>query len=78
MTLDIIISRFLRFENIFSFIINKNSHASLLINLGCDSREVADRLGDTIQIVEKTYFHLFSKKKNHSIELLNKFNESKR
>lgn len=56
----------------------RHSHASLLINLGCDSREVADRLGDTIQIVEKTYFHLFSKKKKHSIELLNKFNEIKR
>ena len=56
----------------------RHSHASLLINLGCDSREVADRLGDTVQIVEKTYFHLFSKKKKHSIELLNKFNENKR
>ena len=29
---------------------------SLLINLGCDSREVAERIGDTVQIVEKTYY----------------------
>ncbi|MDO4394998.1 MAG: hypothetical protein Q4C23_03355 [Mycoplasmatota bacterium] len=37
---------------------------SLLINLGCDSRDVANRIGDTVNIVEKTYYHMFPTKKN--------------
>lgn len=49
----------------------RHSHVSLLINLGCDSREVAYRIGDTIQIVESTYYHLFPNKKNHTLEVLN-------
>lgn len=51
----------------------RHSHASFLINLECDSREVAERLGDTVQIVEKTYYHMFSKKKKHTINMLNNF-----
>lgn len=50
----------------------RHSHASLLINLGCDSREVAERLGDTVQMVEDTYIHMFPNKKKHTINLLNK------
>lgn len=50
----------------------RHSHASLLINLGCDSREVAERLGDTVQMVENTYIHMFPNKKKHTINLLNK------
>ena len=33
----------------------KSSHVSLLIHLGCDSRDVAERVGDTVQMIEKTY-----------------------
>lgn len=50
----------------------RHSHASLLIHLGCDSRDVADRLGDTVQVVEKTYAHLFPEKRSIT---LNKINE---
>ncbi len=50
----------------------RHSHASLLINLGCDSRDVAERLGDTVQMVEKTYYHMFPEKKKTTVELLNK------
>lgn len=51
----------------------RHSHASFLINIGCDSREVAERLGDTVQIIEKTYYHMFPKKKKHTIDTLNNF-----
>ena len=51
----------------------RHSHASLLINLGCDSREVAARLGDTVEVIESTYYHMFPDKKKHTIDVLNNF-----
>ena len=51
----------------------RHSHASLLINLGCDSREVAARLGDTVEVIERTYYHMFPDKKKHTIDVLNNF-----
>ncbi len=51
----------------------RHSHASLLIHLGCDSREVAKRLGDTVQVIESTYYHMFPDKKKHTIDVLNNF-----
>lgn len=50
----------------------RHSHVSLLIYLGCDSRDVANRVGDTVQIIESTYYHMFPQKKQKTIELLNK------
>ena len=49
----------------------RHSHISLLIDLGCDSRDVAERVGDTIQMVEKTYYHMFPTKKKKTVNLLN-------
>lgn len=49
----------------------RHSHVSLLINLGCDSRDVAERIGDTVQVVEKTYYHMFPKKKKETVTKLN-------
>ena len=49
----------------------RHSHISLLIDLGCDSRDVAERVGDTIQMVEKTYYHMFPAKKKNTVNLLN-------
>lgn len=49
----------------------RHSHVSLLINLGCDSREVAERIGDTIQMVEKTYYHMFPEKRSNAVNILN-------
>ena len=54
----------------------RHSHASLLINLGCDSRDVAERLGDTVQMVEKTYYHMFPEKKKKTIDILNKLKKN--
>lgn len=50
----------------------RHSHVSLLIDLGCDSKEVAERIGDTVQVVERTYYHMFPKKKSHTVSVLNK------
>lgn len=50
----------------------RHSHVSLLIDLGCDSRDVAERIGDTVQVVEKTYYHMFPKKKSITVNKLNK------
>ena len=55
----------------------RHSHVSLLVNLGCDSKDVAERIGDTIQMVEKTYYHMFPSKKKKTIELLNNINQKK-
>lgn len=49
----------------------RHSHVSLLIDLGCDSRDVAERIGDTVETVEKTYYHMFPKKKKITINKLN-------
>ena len=49
----------------------RHSHVSLLIDLGCDSRDVAERIGDTVETVEKTYYHMFPKKKKLTISKLN-------
>ena len=55
----------------------RHSHVSLLINLGCDSRDVAERVGDTIQMIEKTYYHMFPTKKKETINLLNNLKQPK-
>ncbi|MDE6284226.1 MAG: site-specific integrase, partial [Bacilli bacterium] len=49
----------------------RHSHVSLLIYLGCDVRDVAERIGDTVEMVEKTYYHMFHKKKKETIYKLN-------
>lgn len=49
----------------------RHSHASLLIDLGCDSCDVAERLGDTVEMIERTYYHMFPEKKN-TVNILNK------
>lgn len=55
----------------------RHSHVSLLINLGCDSRDVADRVGDTIEVIESTYYHMFPSKKARTVTFLNELNNKK-
>ncbi|MBQ8473142.1 MAG: site-specific integrase [Bacilli bacterium] len=50
----------------------RHSHVSLLIYLGCDVYEVAERIGDTPTEVERTYYHMFPDKKKHTIDVINK------
>lgn len=47
-----------------------HSHVNLLINLGCDSRDIADRVGDTIEVIESTYYHMFPSKKARTVTFL--------
>ena len=49
----------------------RHSHVSLLINLGCDSRDVAERIGDTIRLVEETYYHMFPSKRSQTVNAIN-------
>lgn len=53
----------------------RHSHVSLLIHLGCDSRDVAERVGDTVHTIEHTYYHMFPKKKK---EIVNRLNDMER
>lgn len=54
----------------------RHSHVSLLINLGCDSRDVADRVGDTIEVIESTYYHMFPSKKARTVSFLNNLDKN--
>ena len=56
----------------------RHSHASLLIHLGLDFKDVAERLGDTIEMVQSTYYHMFPEKKSNTVNALNKLHENKR
>lgn len=55
----------------------RHSHVSLLINFGCDSRDVAERIGDTVEVVEKTYYHMFPAKKSNAVNILNNIKNMK-
>lgn len=50
----------------------RHSHVSLLVHLGCNFRDVAERIGDTIQMVQNTYYHMYPEEKSKVVELLNK------
>lgn len=51
----------------------RHSHVSFLINIGCDSKDVAERIGDTVQMIEKTYYHMFPDKKSITVKAINNF-----
>lgn len=49
----------------------RHSNVSMLIYLGCDVYDVAERIGDTIEMVESTYYHMFPQKKKDIVDKLN-------
>lgn len=49
----------------------RHSHVSLLINMGFSPHLIAERIGDTIQMVNSTYGHLYPSKHNEVAEKLN-------
>lgn len=55
----------------------RHSHASLLFDLGCDEYDVAERLGDSIEVVIKIYYHMFPNKKSRTIKAINNFIKEK-
>lgn len=48
----------------------RHSHVSLLINEGANVQAIADRIGDTVNQVLKTYAHLFEKTEDELIEII--------
>ena len=58
--------------------ISKNvfNNASSLIPLGLEFEDVAERLGDTIEMVQSTYYHMFPEKKSNTVNALNKLHEN--
>ena len=58
--------------------ISKNvfNNASLLIPLGLEFEDVAEKLGDTIEMVQSTYYHMFPEKKSNTVNALNKLHEN--
>ena len=67
------LDKYIKISNVKHITIHgfRHSHVSLLIYLGCDSRDVAERIGDTVQTVERTYYHMFPKKKKETVQKLN-------
>lgn len=49
----------------------RHSHVSLLINLGCDFKDVSERIGNTISMIQNTYYHMFPEQKKIIIERIN-------
>lgn len=49
----------------------RHSHVSLLINMGCTPFLVAERIGDTVQLVMNVYGHLYPNKHQEVAENLN-------
>ena len=64
------LNKYIKISNVKHITIHgfRHSHVSLLIDLGCDSRDVAERIGDTVQTVERTYYHMFPKKKKETVQ----------
>ena len=54
----------------------RHSHASLLINLGLDFKDVAERLGDTVEMVQNTYYHMFPTRKSKTVNAINNYNST--
>lgn len=49
----------------------RHSHVSLLIEIGCNFNEVASRIGDTISMVQNTYYHMYPERQKNITERLN-------
>ena len=55
----------------------RHSHVSLLIELGFSPHLIADRIGDTVQMVNNTYGHLYPNKQSEVSDRLNSILVSK-
>ncbi len=48
----------------------------MLISNGVSIRAVADRLGDTVEVIEKTYYHVLPKTRSIPVNFINDFNKN--
>lgn len=55
----------------------RHSHVSLLINMGFSPHLIAERIGDTVQMVNNTYGHLYPNKHSEVADRLNEILVSK-
>lgn len=51
----------------------RHSYVSMLINMDCSTKTVAEMIGDTEEVVMQTYSHLYSSKKQQIVDKLNSF-----
>lgn len=67
------LNKYIKIANVKKITIHgfRHSHVSLLIDIGCDFKDVAERIGDTIKMVQETYYHMFPERKKIIIERLN-------
>ena len=67
------LNQYIKIANVKKITIHgfRHSHVSLLIDIGCDFKDVAERIGDTIKMVQETYYHMFPQRKKIIIERLN-------
>ena len=52
----------------------RHSHVSLLINMGFPPLLIAERIGDTVEMVNKIYGHLYPSKHREVADQLEKLN----
>lgn len=62
-------------SSIFGFYLTRadlrHSHVSLLINMGFTPQLIAERIGDTVQMVNSVYGHLYPSKHEEVADRLN-------
>ena len=51
----------------------RHSYVSMLIDMGCSTKTVAEMIGDTEEVVMKAYSHLYTSKKRETVEKLNAY-----
>lgn len=53
----------------------RHSYVSMLIDMDCSTKTVAEMIGDTEAVVMKTYSHLYTSKKRQTVDKLNTYLE---
>ena len=51
----------------------RHSYVSMLIDMDCSTKTVAEMIGDTEEVVMKTYSHLYTSKKRKTVDKLNDY-----
>ena len=54
----------------------RHSDATMLLSNNISTRAVDDRLGDTVEVIEKTYYHVLPKTRSIPVNFINNFNKN--
>lgn len=60
----------------FTFHELRHTHVSTLIDLGMEPKDISERLGHSVEMVNNTYAHLFPERKDLLLDKLNDFSEN--